>query len=123
TFNVEMLHATTPRLPIRESGYMVAFANAPTYGHGMRIAPAAVLDDSRLDICFLRSTGKLRLLRLLPKVFSGGHVALKEVEYFQAERLRVETELPLDVYADGEYICQTPIEVSVLPRALRVIVP
>ncbi|HEV8524310.1 MAG TPA: diacylglycerol kinase family protein, partial [Terriglobales bacterium] len=47
TFNVEMLHATTPRLPIRESGYMVAFANAPTYGHGMRIAPAAVLDDSR----------------------------------------------------------------------------
>ena len=123
TFQVEVLPATSPPQSIREAAYMVAFANAPTYGHGMRIAPTAALDDARLNVSFVRGTSKLRMLRLLPKVFSGSHVNLSEVEYFPAERLRVATEPPLDVYADGEYICQTPVEVSVLPRALRVVVP
>jgi diacylglycerol kinase family enzyme len=36
--------------------------------------------------------------------------------------LKVETEKPLDVYADGEYVCQTPIEVSLARNALRIIV-
>jgi diacylglycerol kinase (ATP) len=67
--------------------------------------------------------GKARLLRLLPRVFSGRHVGLPGVEYFKARRLRLESESPLDVYADGEFVCRTPVEVSVVPKALRVIVP
>jgi diacylglycerol kinase family enzyme len=108
---------------ISEPGWMVAFANAPTYGHGMRIAPRAQLDDGKLDVCFLRRTGRLSLLRLFPKVFSGAHVSRAEVAYFQASGLRVETASPLDVYADGDYVCRTPVEVGILPGALRVIVP
>jgi YegS/Rv2252/BmrU family lipid kinase len=108
---------------ISEPGWMVAFANAPTYGGGMRIAPRAQLDDGKLDVCFLRRTGRLSLLRLFPKVFSGAHVSRPQVAYFQASGLRVETESPLDVYADGDYVCRTPVEVGILPGALRVIVP
>ncbi len=109
--------------PLSEPALFVAFANAPAYGGGMRIAPAARLDDGLLDICYVRKTGKLRLLRFFPTVFSGNHVTMKEVEYFPAERLRVEAERPLEVYADGEYVCRTPVEVSVARGALRVIVP
>ena len=47
---------------------------------------------------------------------------MPQVDYRQAERFRIETASPSDVYADGEYICQTPIEVKVAPRALPVIV-
>ena len=108
---------------LSEPGWMLAFANAPTYGHGMRIAPRAELDDGKLDVCFLRRTGRLRLLRIFPQVFSGKHVTCQEVAYFQATGLRMETESPLDVYADGEYVCRTPVEVGILPGALRVIVP
>jgi diacylglycerol kinase family enzyme len=43
------------------------------------------------------------------------------VEYFQAERARVETETPLDIYADGEFVCRTPVEVAVERRALKVL--
>jgi len=50
-------------------------------------------------------------------------VNLPEVEYFKASSLRLETDIPLDVYADGEFVCRTPVEVSVAPKALRVIVP
>ncbi len=107
---------------IDEPGLMVAFANGPTYGGGLRIAPAADFADGQLDVCFVRQVGKARLLRLLPQVFSGRHVNLPEVEYFKTARVRLETDVPLDVYADGEFACRTPVEVSVVPGALRVIV-
>ena len=108
---------------INEDAMLVACANAPSYGGGMRIAPGADLADGKLDVCFVRRTGKLRLLRLFPKVFSGTHLGLPEVEYLQTDWLRIEGERPLDIYADGEYVCTTPAEVTVVPQALRVIAP
>jgi diacylglycerol kinase family enzyme len=101
---------------------LVAFANASSYGHGMKMAPRARLDDGRLDVCFVRQTTKRRLLRFFPSVFSGGHLGLPEVEYRQTEWLRVESERPMAVYADGEYVCETPVEVRVVPKGLKVIV-
>ncbi len=112
-----------PTQVLSEAAMFVAFGNAQSYGGGMRITPTARLEDGLLDVCFVRQVGKARLLRLFPTVFSGKHVGIKEVEYFQADRVRVETETPLDVYADGEFICQTPVEVTVAPRAIRVILP
>jgi diacylglycerol kinase (ATP) len=102
---------------------LAAFANSPTYGGGMRIAPRARLDDGRLDICVVSDLDKFKLFCLFPTVYFGRHLSVPEVEYFQTERLRLETEKPLDVYADGEYVCKTPIEVSVARGALQVIVP
>jgi diacylglycerol kinase family enzyme len=66
---------------------------------------------------------KARLLRLFPYVYSGHHLNLPEVKYFQVDRLRIETEKPSEVYADGEYVCLTPVEVTVERAALKVIVP
>jgi diacylglycerol kinase family enzyme len=37
--------------------------------------------------------------------------------------VRIQTPRPIDVYADGEYVCQTPVQVSVVPHALSVIAP
>jgi diacylglycerol kinase (ATP) len=102
---------------------LAAFANTPTYGGGMKIASLARMDDGLLDVCVVGGVGPLRLLRLFPSVYSGRHLKIREVSYFQAPRLRIETEWPLDVYADGEYVCRTPVEVGVQPVALKVITP
>lgn len=102
---------------------LAAFANASRYGGGMKIAPHAQLDDGLLDVCLVKQLSRAKLLGLFPSVYFGRHLRRKPVEYFQASRLRIETERPLDVYADGEYVCQTPIEVSVSAHALRVIAP
>jgi diacylglycerol kinase (ATP) len=103
------------------STMLAAFANTPTYGRGMKIAPHAKLDDGLLDVCVIGGMNPFKLFCLFPTVYSGGHLQIREVEYFQANRLRVETETPLDVYADGEYVCRTPVEISVQQAALRVI--
>jgi diacylglycerol kinase family enzyme len=66
---------------------------------------------------------KLKLLCWVPTIFFGQHLRLKQVEYFQARQIRIETEPKLDLYADGDYAGQTPVEVGLISRGLRVIVP
>lgn len=102
---------------------LAAFANTSAYGGGMKIAPDARFDDGQLDICIVSDVDKFKLFCLFPTVYFGRHLSIPEVEYFRAQRLRVETEKPLDVYADGEYVCATPVEVSVAASALRVLAP
>jgi diacylglycerol kinase (ATP) len=116
-FETENFEAET----ISEPALMCAFANANSYGHGMRIAPAAQLDDGLLDLIFVRNASAARLLTVFPKVYFGAHVGIPEVEHRRVRRLKIASETPLDIYADGEFICQTPAEVTVRPRALKVI--
>jgi len=101
---------------------LAAFANAPAYGAGMRIAPQARLDDGQLDICVISDMSRFKLASLFPTVYFGRHLSMDEVDYFRSARIRLETERPLDVYADGEFVCRTPVEVSIAPQVLRVIV-
>lgn len=125
-FSPTVVTITTDSAPeprISEPAMLVAVANTSTYGNRMRIAPRAELNDGLLDICFVRRTPRFRLLRSFPRVFRGEHLAMPEVEYFQASRLRIESERPLDLYADGEPVCRTPVEIEVVSRALRVIAP
>jgi diacylglycerol kinase family enzyme len=58
---------------------------------------------------------------MFPTVYGGRHLDIQEVEYFQVGRVRVETEHPIDVYADGEFVCRTPVEVGLRRAALKVI--
>lgn len=100
---------------------LAAFANTPFYGGGMKIAPQAKMDDGLLDVCTVGAIDPFKLFCLIPTVYAGRHLRVKQVDYFQAPRARIETEYPLDVYADGEYVCPTPVEVSIQPAALKVI--
>jgi diacylglycerol kinase (ATP) len=102
---------------------LTAFANAPAYGGGMKIAPHAQLDDGKLDVCIVPAMSRAKLFCLFPTVYFGKHLGFREVEYAQAETARLETDFPLDVYADGEYVCQTPAEFSVARNAFKVVVP
>jgi diacylglycerol kinase (ATP) len=98
---------------------LAAFANTPQYGGGMKIAPQAKMDDGLLDVCVVGAVDPFKLFCMFPTVYAGRHLGIKEVAYFQSPRVRVETERPLDVYADGEYVCRTPVEVGVQPAALK----
>ena len=77
---------------VDEPGFLIAAGNGPQYGHGMRLTHEARMDDGLLDLCFVRILSKLRLLRLFRVVYRGGHIGMKEVEYFRAARLRIVTD-------------------------------
>lgn len=106
---------------VDEPGMLVAIGNGPQYGNGMRLAHRASMDDGLLDVCFVRVLSKLRLLRLFHVVFRGEHIGMREVEYWQATRLRLVADPVSEVFADGEPICSTPVEIGIRRNGLRVI--
>jgi diacylglycerol kinase (ATP) len=98
-------------------------ANATRYGRGLHIAPKADMHDGLLDVCFVREIPKLKVAVLFPLVYFGKHLIVKEVEYAKFRRLSVESSEPLEVYADGDFLCHTPAAITVVPNALQVIAP
>jgi diacylglycerol kinase (ATP) len=100
---------------------LAAFANTQFYGDGMRIAPQADPYDGQLDICRISAMNPFKLIGMFPTVYFGRHLLSSNVEYAKATRVRIETETPLEIYADGEFVSQTPAEISAAPGALRVI--
>lgn len=123
SFKPVELSVTVGERKIRRSAFFLAVGNAHRYGGGMRITPRATMNDGLLDMCLVRKMNKLKLLCWIPTVFFGGHLRLRGVEYAEAQNVRIESERELEVYADGDFACKTPVEIRVLPRALPVIVP
>ncbi len=101
---------------------LAAFANTSIYGGGMKIAPGAQMDDGLLDVCILAGLDPFKLACLFPTVYFGRHIGIREVDYFQAAQVRIEPESRLELYADGEYVCQTPADISIEAGALRVVI-
>ncbi|MFP3465000.1 YegS/Rv2252/BmrU family lipid kinase [Leifsonia sp. SIMBA_070] len=99
---------------------LVSVANNRSLGGGMRIAPDADLADGRLDLFIVERMSRLRFLRMFPKVFRGEHTTLPEVTLLPVSSARIEADGVI-AYADGERIGPLPIDVSVVPGALRVL--
>jgi diacylglycerol kinase family enzyme len=46
-----------------------------------------------------------------------------EVRTWRGKEVRIEADRPFSVYADGDHLADLPATVTLLPRALKVIVP
>jgi len=120
-FDIELDPPSTPR---SFSAYTVGACNSKCYGGGMRAAPGALLDDGLLDVVVLERISKLRFLtRILPKVFKGTHVREPSVHVLRGRELAIAADRLFTLYADGDPIGELPLRVSVLPAAVRVLVP
>ncbi len=90
------------------SGYtiLVAFANSPYFGGGMRISPnSRITGESRVVV--IEYVPKWKFVYYFPKVYSGKHINLREVKEFPARRLNVFTGgIPIE--CEGEFAGYTP---------------
>jgi diacylglycerol kinase (ATP) len=102
---------------------LVAVANGPCFGGGMRIAPGATMEDGLLDVCVVGAMSRGRLLTEFPKIFWGGHTRHPAVRMRRGAVVRVSTERPEDIYADGEWAGRTPGEWTVKRGGLKLLVP
>lgn len=107
----------------RFTGYTVALANNGYYGAGMNLAPESDIADGLLDLVTVSGTNRGRFLAHLPKVFSGKHIELDEVECIKVREVEVSASRPFEVYADGDPLTRLPARFRVLHRALTVIAP
>ncbi|MFZ1061151.1 MAG: diacylglycerol kinase family protein [Candidatus Rokuibacteriota bacterium] len=94
-------------------------ANGPYYGQGMKIAPTADPHDGVLDLVVLGNLGRVELLRWLPTVYRGRHLANPKVSTARGRTIAIDAPAPLPLHVDGEPCGETPVRVSILPAALR----
>ncbi len=99
---------------------LIAISNTPTFGAGMRIAPAARIDDGRLDLLWLSGVSRLATAGVLPRIYWGGHLKHRGVTTMPVRKVEIETDGPLDFETDGELNRgYPPFRIEVEPGGLR----
>ena len=112
-------YARTDRPPA-PLGFRVLARLAYALCEAARRNAAACPDDFQAQ----RAAAALDYLALGWHVVRGRHEQSRNVRYLHAERvISISTDRPLPVQADGEIIGETPVEVQVVPGAVRVAVP
>ncbi|HKR01666.1 MAG TPA: diacylglycerol kinase family protein [Pyrinomonadaceae bacterium] len=103
---------------------LIAVVNGRYAGGGMMFAPDASNDDGLIDLVLTRDLNRASILRELPRIRRGAHLANPRVRIIKARSVRVETDEEDDallVEADGNVRGHTPAEFRIMPGALRII--
>jgi diacylglycerol kinase (ATP) len=107
---------------IETKAVLVALGNSVSLGGGMKITPDALLDDGLFDVLTVKPLSRFNFLRIFPRVFAGTHVTDPRVRIQRAKKVRIEAD-GIVAYGDGERIAPLPIDVELVPGALRVLAP
>jgi len=90
------------------------------YTANFLMAPNALIDDGLLDVTIANKLSRRRLLYCFPKIFTGEHIHMPEVETYQARSIKIVSQHPKVLSPDGELIGITPVEVECLKQAVEV---
>jgi diacylglycerol kinase (ATP) len=98
--------------------HLVAAANTSTFGGGMKLAPGADAEDGLLDLLTIGDIPRAKLMTLLPKAYSGGHIGLPGVALRRARRIEIRSDADLPLNLDGDADGKAPAVFEALPKAI-----
>ena len=91
-------------------------------GGGMMQLPQAVPDDGLLDATLIKKLGKFTVLKEVKNLFDGSFIKHPKVQTFRGSTIRVVSEPPISLEADGESLGHSPFIFEIIPKSLRVVV-
>lgn len=101
---------------------LISVGNNVSLGGGMKVTPNALLDDGLFDVLVVQPLSRTAFLRVFPRVFRGEHLSDPRVEVHRAKRVVISAP-GVVAYADGERVGPLPIDIELVPGALRVLAP
>jgi len=103
----------------------IGVSNGKYAGGGFKLAPKASVDDGRIDISAIEDYSVIERLVRLPRVRAGAHLGWQKVHYRQLASATISSPKKLIAHMDGEpyRLPSGEFTVSVVPDALRVLVP
>ena len=104
-----------------EIGFFLV-CNTMYTGNGMKMAPDALFGDGYLDILVAKKVGKLKLLSLFAKVFTGKHIGDSAISYYRAKEFSIKTNTPGELNIDGQTIGSTPVHGKILSQQLEIFI-
>lgn len=118
------LHRVKMVVDGREREYralLFAVTNSCTYGGGIKITPAARIDDGLFEICVVKEVTPFDVLWFLPLAIKGEHGRLHDkVEFFRGREIYLESTTPLFYQIDGEVFQETVFRFSMIPGGFPV---
>jgi len=109
--------------PLQTNALLAGVLNTPTYGGGVRLAPDARIDDGWLDVTIVKELSAREVLGVLPALLKSGELKTPRVKRIRAQCVRLTTSRPCMFHGDGEILGPAPVEIEVVPRAMRVLAP
>lgn len=111
-------------LPPLDGRVLIAAAlNTPTYGAGIRLAPESRVDDGLLSVALVNDLNALEVLALLPRLLLRGNLPNSRIQRASARRVRLSADRECLFHGDGEILGPAPVEIEVVPNAMRVLAP
>jgi len=98
---------------------LVALGLGRYFGGGMMITPGASPQSARFQVVVGQRLNRRALLTLLPKIYAGKHLDHPQVAVSYADHVKIAADPPAYVEAEGELLGLSPLEVEVIPEALR----
>lgn len=104
--------------------YNVTIGQCQYNGGGTKLVPHAVPDDGLFALTVFKDISAWDLIINTPKLYSGNIIHHKEAYYTQTKSIQITSPIdqPAYIEADGELLGQTPIQLTMLPKAIRVVV-
>jgi diacylglycerol kinase (ATP) len=123
THSPSRFRITADRTTFETDAWLAVVANASRYTYRWRLAPAARIDDGRLDLCLFQSSSAAQTAGQVLAALAGRHAKYPGVLHLQGRSFEFESDPPVKVQLDGDAMGETPVTVSVARRALRIVVP
>ena len=104
-------------------GLTCIVANSGNMGvRGLSLVPDIKISDGLLDVIVIHGLDPLSLVSALGNI-ADAPLDLDRFHHWQAQEITVASDPPQTVIGDGEAWGETPIQITVLPGALRVVAP
>jgi diacylglycerol kinase family enzyme len=87
------------------------------------LAPDARLDDGMLEVVMIEMLRKREVLALLPRLLITGELRSGHTVRMRCAKIKLSAEKETSFQGDGELLGKTPVEIEVVPKALRVLAP
>lgn len=106
--------------------YSMAMGICKYNGGGAQFVPHAIADDGLLALTLIKKVSSFEVLSNSRHFYNGKIADNPKVSTYQSKNIKIEVlegEEVIWVEADGEFLGQTPVEFSILPQAIQVIMP
>ncbi|MFN7160363.1 MAG: diacylglycerol/lipid kinase family protein [Candidatus Gracilibacteria bacterium] len=111
--------------PVELKAADIIIANTDVFlGMGLSFGESISMIDGRIDVCAARPKTLLDYVRLTLNFFFTKFKVSKKLYFSQScKEVKIDCKKKLPVHADGEIIGSTPVEITVVPKAISVLCP
>ena len=107
--------------------FLCTIGNGQYVGGSFNCSPRAMLNDGMLEVCLVKCISRFKFITMIGKYTNGTHLDDKNCKkimvYRRVNNVKVIAPKGLTYTLDGEIMNTTELNISVIPNAIKLIVP